>query len=53
MTDYEKIELSWELLKKVRENGYNCLCKLNTRCPCDEFIDEKKCVCGLYKFRKK
>ena len=26
----------------------NCLCRVNTLCPCDEFLDNDKCECGVY-----
>ncbi|MBN1924187.1 MAG: hypothetical protein JW791_05540 [Nanoarchaeota archaeon] len=47
--DYENIKINFERLKKVLENDGNCLCKLNTKCPCPEFVNERKCVCGVYK----
>jgi len=46
---YEDFKIDIELLKKVVENNGKCLCKLNTVCPCDEFLEEKKCHCGVYK----
>ena len=44
--------IDFELLKKIVENDYNCLCKLNTKCPCSEFINEQDCHCGVYKKSK-
>jgi len=42
------MKINCEIMKKVNENDGNCLCKLNTKCPCKEFILESKCCCGLY-----
>ncbi len=49
--NYEDIKISFDRLKMVEENNGNCLCKVNTPCPCHEFINEKKCVCGVYKLK--
>lgn len=46
---YEDIEIDFELLQKVFDNEGNCLCKLNTKCPCSEFVFNKKCHCNVYK----
>ncbi|MDD2678841.1 MAG: hypothetical protein PHG04_02920 [Candidatus Nanoarchaeia archaeon] len=47
--DYENFKINFELLKKILENEGNCLCKLNTKCPCQEFAFNKKCHCGVFK----
>lgn len=36
-----------ELLKKCKELGH-CTCHLKNVCPCDEFLNEDKCICGAY-----
>lgn len=43
----------------VNQYGVHCPCKisdpesmadiLSKTCPCDEFMDEGKCICGLFK----
>lgn len=37
------------LLAKVKELEYKCLCNRTKMCPCDEFLDDDKCECGVYK----
>ena len=37
-----------KLLKKVKELGH-CLCDLKKNCPCDEFLKEQQCKCGVFK----
>ena len=49
---YENIKINFDLLQKVYENDGNCLCKLNTKCPCSDFVYEKKCHCQVYKFNE-
>ncbi|VVB74162.1 Uncharacterised protein [Candidatus Tiddalikarchaeum anstoanum] len=46
---YEDMKVNVELMKKMVENNRNCLCKLNTPCPCNEFLGKRECVCGIYK----
>jgi len=43
----KKFKIDMELLKKVREKN-RCLCKLNERCPCINFIYTGICECKVY-----
>jgi len=49
MEEYEGFKINFKLLKAVLENDGNCLCKLNVKCPCHEFVFNKNCHCGVYK----
>ncbi|MFA5303362.1 MAG: hypothetical protein WC393_02390 [Candidatus Nanoarchaeia archaeon] len=49
MEEYESFKINFKLLKDVFDNDGNCLCKLNTKCPCYEFVFNKKCHCGVFK----
>lgn len=46
---YEDVKVDYDLLKKVLANNGNCLCKLNVKCPCPEFVNGRECTCGVYK----
>lgn len=45
---------TWEVIKKIRENGGYCPCSLvktpETKCMCKEFLESEEgmCQCGLY-----
>jgi len=41
-------EINFGLLRKAIDFGH-CLCDLGKKCPCDDFINEQKCKCGVYK----
>jgi len=41
-------EINFGLLRKAIDLGH-CLCDLGKKCPCDEFIDNHVCQCGVYK----
>jgi len=41
-------EINFGLLRKAIDSGH-CLCDLGKKCPCDAFINEQKCRCGVYK----
>ena len=43
-----KFEINFNLMKSARDCGH-CLCDLGKPCPCDDFIKEQKCKCGVYK----
>jgi len=45
-------DIDFKLLKKVKELGH-CLCNLEHTCPCHDFINSKKCKCGVFKQVKK
>jgi hypothetical protein len=49
----EVIDLGYKMnrelfIKVFKENGAKCLCKLNTTCPCPDFIDGLECKCGVF-----
>ena len=41
-------EINFGLLRKAIDLGH-CLCDLGKKCPCEEFIDNHVCKCGVYK----
>lgn len=43
-----KFEINFGILKSAREMGH-CVCDLSKPCPCDEFLEDQKCICGAYK----
>ena len=43
-------KINKELLSRVRDNEYNCICAIEEKpCPCPGFIDDDLCTCGVYK----
>lgn len=40
--------INMKLMKKVKELGH-CLCDIKKQCPCNEFLKEHKCKCGVFK----
>ena len=44
-----KFDINLNILKAMRKNNRQCLCAINTPCPCDKFIDEQACRCNLFK----
>lgn len=49
---FDDVEIDQEVLEKIRQNNYMCLCKFRTPCPCPESLDEVRrygrCKCSLY-----
>lgn len=43
------MEINEKLIDKVRERKGCCLCDLDKKCLCDEFIELGICRCGLFK----
>lgn len=43
-----KFDVNIDILKAVRSNNRQCLCAINTPCPCDKMIDEQVCKCRLF-----
>ena len=35
-------------LKLIAKKGGICLCAVNTKCPCEDFLTKQKCRCGVY-----
>lgn len=44
-----KFDVNINILKAVRTNNRQCLCAINTPCPCDDMCDKQVCKCGLFK----
>jgi len=42
------IETNKKGFKKLKLNEL-CNCKLEERCPCKNFLEKNKCICGLMK----
>ena len=43
-----KFEINFSLMKTARDCGH-CLCDLSKLCPCNDFINEQKCKCGVFR----
>ena len=41
-------KINKKVMEKVKENNQKCLCNLEKNCPCNPFIKNDICECGLY-----
>lgn len=48
-----KFKINFEMLRKAKEKGF-CLCEIkklsdnSNVCPCEEFLNNQKCKCGVF-----
>lgn len=42
-------EINKVVMRSVKEKGQVCLCDLEKSCPCESFMENDDCECGLYK----
>ena len=43
-----KLQKDPKIQKLIEENDNMCLCKVFTSCPCNAWLTNNKCECGLY-----
>lgn len=47
--EQEKVEQIIKETQDLAKKLGHCLCNLKLQCPCEDYINEKKCPCSEYK----
>jgi len=42
------VKVNPERLELLKKNKFICLCSIGQKCPCTEWVNNKKCKCGVY-----